>query len=350
MSRARSRTSRPRRHRRAAVLALTAGLAVASAAAFAQTYIPREPGSTANTSDRPAPDTPIPSYYRESYRVYLKMKAAAHGGTRYTRASYATMPDWSGLWQRDPREGVKFDPKQTGNPFQPLGPVTADLTPRYRAAFEERLHQVAGGNEWDQLSDCLPAGYPRWLVEPFLREIVVTPSETWWLTEQESEVRRIYTDGRGHVPDEAARSLWEGDSIGFWDGQTLVVHTIRLMHGEYQRVQPDHSDQVSTVERIRMIDPNTMEDDVTLWDPKGLLEPWHVVDHYKRVTAPGERIDMWSCESNNNVVRTPSGGSQFILPGETLTIKRSYREPDTFYLTEAQKKLFAGDEAQGNSK
>jgi hypothetical protein len=59
---------------------------------------------------------------------------------------------------------------------------------------------------------------------------------------------------------------------------------------------------------------------------------------------------MWSCESNNNVVRTPSGGSQFILPGETLTVKRSYREPDTFYLTEAQKKLFAGDEAEGNSK
>ncbi|MGH8218121.1 MAG: hypothetical protein ACREUT_06090 [Steroidobacteraceae bacterium] len=278
------------------------------------------------------------------------MKADAHGGTHYTRASYSEMPDWSGIWQRAPREGVKFDPKQTGNPFQPLGPITADLTPRYRAAFEERLREVAAGNEWDQLSDCLPAGYPRWLVEPFLREFIVTPSETWLATEQESEVRRVYTDGRGHVPDEAARPLWEGDSIGFWGGQTLVVHTIRLMHGEYQRVQPDHSNEVSTVERIRMIDHNTIEDDVTVWDPKGLLKPWHVVDHYTRVTTPGERIDMWSCESNNNVVRTPSGGSQFILPGETLTIKRSYREPDTFYLSAPQKKLFAGDEADGSSK
>ena len=55
---------------------------------------------------------------------------------------------------------------------------------------------------------------------------------------------------------------------------------------------------------------------------------------------------MWSCETNNNVVRTPTGGSQFILKGETVTIQRSYKDPDTFYLTEAQKKLFAEDEAE----
>jgi hypothetical protein len=344
------RSSRRKRCQRAAVLTLTASLAVASAAAFAQTYISREPGSTANTSDKPPADTPIPSYYQDSYRVYLKMKAEAHGGTHYSRATYARMPDWSGLWQRDPREGVKFDPKQTGSGYgQKLGPVTADLTPRYREAFEERLRQVAAGDEWDPLSDCLPAGYPRWLVEPFLREFIVTPSETWWITEQESEVRRIYTDGRGHVPDDAARPLWEGESIGFWDGQTLVVHTIRVIHGEYQRVQPDYSYQTSTVERIRMINHNTIEDDVTVWDPKGLRKPWHVIDHYTRVTSPGARIDMWSCESNNNVVRAPSGGSEFILPGETLTIKRSYREPYTFYLSEEQKKLFAGDAAAKHS-
>jgi hypothetical protein len=52
---------------------------------------------------------------------------------------------------------------------------------------------------------------------------------------------------------------------------------------------------------------------------------------------------MWSCDANNNVVRTPIGASQFILPGETVTVQRSYKEPDTFYLTDAQKKLFAGD-------
>jgi hypothetical protein len=192
----------------------------AAAAAAAQTYLPREPGSTANTWDKPAADTPIPSYYRESYQAYMKMKATANGGTEYRRATYEKMPDWSGIWTRDPSEGLKFDPRQTSKGFTP-GPTTADLTPRYKAALEEKLRQVAAGNEWDQLSDCLPAGYPRWLTEPFLREFILTPSETWWVNEQQSEARRIYTDGRGHIPDAEAQPLWDGDSIGFWDGQTL---------------------------------------------------------------------------------------------------------------------------------
>jgi hypothetical protein len=342
----RSRFCGPRVRRNATVALLASGLAVAAAA---QTSLPREPGSTANTSDKPAADTPIPSYYRDSYQAYLKMKASAHGGSAYRRTTYEKMPDWSGIWNREPSEGLKFDPKQTSKGFTP-GPTTADLTPRYKAALQEKLRQVAAGNEWDQLSDCLPAGYPRWLTEPFLREFILTPSETWWLNEQQSEARRIYTDGRGHIPDAEAQPLWDGDSIGFWDGQTLVVHTIRITHGEYQRSQPDYSSQASTVERIRQVDHDTIEDEVTVWDPKGLRTPWHVVMHYKRVNTAGSRIDMWSCETNNNVVRTPTGGSQFILKGETVTIQRSYKEPDTFYLTAAQKKLFAEDDALDAAK
>jgi hypothetical protein len=332
--------------RMASLVLLATGLAVA---ASAQPYLPREPGSTANSWDKPAADTPIPSYYHDSYQAYLKMKAAAKGGTEYRRATYEKMPDWSGLWSRDPSEGLKFDPKQTSKGFT-MGPTTADLTPRYKAALAEKLRQVAAGNEWDQLSDCLPAGYPRWLTEPFLREVIITPNETWWVNEQQSEARRIYTDGRGHIPDSEAQPLWDGDSIGFWDGQTLVAHTIRVTHGEYQRTQPDYSSQTSTVERIRQVDHDTLEDEVTVWDPKGLRTPWHVVVHFKRVNTPGSRIDMWSCETNNNVVRTPTGGSQFILRGETVTIKRSYKDPDTFYLTEAQKKLFAEDDAMDAAK
>ena len=342
--------SRHRRRGRTAVLAMAAVAAI-PLGALAQTYEPRTPDSTANTPDRPAPDTPIPSYYQQSYQAYLKAKADAHGGTQYTKTSYTKMPDWSGIWSRDLSKGLQFDTKQKGNGFSvPLGPITADLTPRYKAALDAKLREVAAGNEWDQLSDCLPAGYPRWLTEPFLKEFIVTPSQTWWINEQQSEARRIYTDGRGHIPEEAAQPLWTGDSIGFWDGQRLVVHTVRVNHGEYQRSQPDYSSQTSTLERIRMLDPDTIEDDVTVWDPKGLRTPWHVVFQFKRVTNAGARIDMWSCDANNNVVRTPTGGSQFILRGESITVTQKYKDPNTFYLTETQKKLFAEDEAEDQKK
>ncbi|MGZ5921979.1 MAG: hypothetical protein ACXWLT_09460 [Rhizomicrobium sp.] len=298
----------------------------------------------------PGPNTPIPKQFQESYNVYLKMKAAAHGGTQYTRADYAKMPDWSGIWTRGAapgkrNPGLKFDGDQPGDLSQ--GQVTAQLTPKFEEAYREKLKQVKLGNEWDQLSDCLPSGFPRWLTEPFLREYIVAPGETRLINEQQSEVRRIYTDGRGHVAEDEAKPLWTGDSIGFWDGDTLVVHTIRVTHGQYQRENPDYSESTSTVERIRMINPNLIQYDVTVWDPKGLKAPWHVMDYYSRVTVPGSRIDQWSCEQNNNVVRTKTGSSQFILPGETVDVKRTYRDPNTFYLTDAQKKAFA-DEINGN--
>lgn len=331
-------------------LALAAGLATLAPGAFAENTLSRQAGSTANSSDLPPAETPIPNYYQPSYAVYLRMKARAEGGTRYTRATYGKMPDWSGVWTRDYSRNPRPDFGRKGSALNALGPIASDLTPRYRAAFDEKLRQVAAGNEWDALSDCLPAGYPRWLSEPFLREFIVTPDETWWINEQESEARHIYTDGRGHIPAAAAPLLWDGDSIGFWDDQTLVVHTIRVIHGQYQRSQPDYSYQTSTLERIHMVDHDTIADELTVWDPKGLIKPWRVVMLYKRVTEPGSRIDTWSCETNNNVIESATGGSQFILPGESVTITRTYRDPNTFYLTAEQKKLFAQDESEDKAK
>ena len=96
-----------------------------------------------------------------------------------------------------------------------------------------------------------------------------------------------------------------------------MVHTIRVKPGQYQRSQPDYSDKASVVERLRKVNADTIEDQVTVWDPEGLTKPWHVVNNYVRVKTPGARIDMWSCEENNNVVKTDNGASTFVLPGET---------------------------------
>ena len=312
----------------------------------------------------PAADTPVEPWYQESYQAWLQMKAKAHGGTRWTRADYARMPDWSGVWTRvggfnwnsppvtDPRAGgigpeaaqLMLDHCAS---FPCKGWLEADLTPAYALRYRQKLTAVAHGFEWDQLSDCLPSGYPRFLLNPFFRELIVTPNETWFSQETEGEFRRIYTDGRGHVAADDAHQLWEGDSIGFWDGDTLVVHTIRMKAEELQRNMPSVSEQVSTVERIRMIDPNTIEDVATIYDPKVLRKPWTGVHHYVRVTSPGARLDMWSCEENNNVKPTENGASTFVLPGEP-----GYKDPENIQNLFVEKaiaygaKLMAEDEAK----
>jgi hypothetical protein len=285
-------------------------LALAAALLFAGSAMAPSPAAA---QAQPSWNTPIPAQFQDSWQAFLAMKAKA-------KPSPGPAPDWTGVWTRG-TGGLKFDPDQPGSPAE--GKITASLTAEADAKYRKKLADVGKNVEWDQLSFCLPAGFPRWLTEPFLREFIVTPKETWWINEQQSEARRIYTDGRGHVPDDEAFALWEGDSIGFWDGDTLVVHTIRVKPGQYQRSQPDYSDQTSTIERIRKINADTVEDQVTVWDPWGLKKPWRVVDHYARVKTPHVRIDMWSCEENNNVVKTSDGGSQFVLPGE-----KGYRDPN----------------------
>ena len=251
--------------------------------------------------------------YASSWDEYQAMRAAAHGGTRM---SWKTLPDWTGLWTHN--SGFNFDPGQKG--AQP----TAALTPEYQARFDQKIANIKKGIEWDPLSACLPAGYPRWILEPFLREYVLRPEEAWLILEQNAEIRRVYTDDRGHVPDDVAYPTWEGDSVGFWDGDTLVIHTNNLRGGQYQRLQPEYSDQATSVERMRRIDADTIEDVIDIYDPVALTRPWHVRHTYVRVKTPDLRINHWSCEENNNVVKTDAGSSTFVLPGD-----KGYKDPTT---------------------
>ena len=276
-----------------------AALAVCPAAALPALFHHKAPAASAGWT------------YSSSWEEYQAMQAAAHG----TRTTWRNLPDWTGLWSHD--GGFVFDTAQKG----PLAP--APLTPEYLKRYQQKLANIRAGIEWDPLSACLPAGYPRWLLEPFLREYILRPEEAWLMTEQQDEIRRVYTDGRGHVPDDEAYPLWEGDSVGFWDGDTLVIHTNNLKAGPYQRLQPDHSDKVSSVERMRKIGPDLIEDIVDVYDPEGLTRSWHVRHAYSRVTTPNLRINHWSCEENNNVVKTDNGTSTFVLPGE-----KGYRDPN----------------------
>jgi hypothetical protein len=256
------------------------------------------------------------SHYKTSWELFQAMKAQAHGGTKKT---FAQLPDWTGLWTRDFSHGLAFDGNQKDQET-----TTAVLTPEYKKRHDKKVSDFhTKGVEWDQLSYCLPAGFPRWVSEPFLREFVLRPERALLINEMVNEIRRVYTDGSGHIPDDEAYPLWEGDSIGFWDGDTLVVHTNNLKPGQYQRLQPDYSDKVTTVERWRKVNPDLIEDALDIYDPEGLAQPWHVVQHYDRVKTPGLRVAYWSCEENNNVVKTPDGSTQFNLPGEP-----GYKDPN----------------------
>ena len=295
---------------------------------------------------QPGPATPVPAWAAQSYKVFMDMKAKAKPGP----ADANHMPDWSGLWTLDGAHGLVWDadivrearglgPKVAKQildhcwqgdkaNFPCKGYLNGDLTPENAQRYRQKLVAVTNDVEWDTLSDCLPPGFPRGaLINPFGRELIVTPKETWMTSQTLNDIRRIYTDGRGHVPESEAAPLWDGDSIGFWDGDTLVVHTMYLVnHVEMQRLQPDLSDKASLVERVRMTGPDTIEDEATIWDPVSLKTPWKALIKFVRMTDPHNHVNMYACDPN--VYQLPTGATDLIIPGQTVTINREYRDPE----------------------
>lgn len=239
--------------------------------------------------------------------LYEHLKKEAGGGQKPT---WRTVPDWTGIWTRE-ASPFFWDPDQGSTTARP----TAKLTPEHERLLEEKLDKIARGIEFDPLSHCEPAGMPRWIVEPFLKEFVVTPQQVWLINEMQNEIRRVYTDGRDHPSEADAYPLWEGDSIGFWDGDKLVIHTSQMRAGQYQRIQPFYTEQVETVEIWQKTDPTTMIVHVWAFDPPALAEPWYTKQVYKKLSNDDKalRIRYWNCgENQNNVVeQTETGTSDF---------------------------------------
>jgi hypothetical protein len=117
------------------------------------------------------------------------------------------------------------------------------------------------------------------------------------------------------LPEADRYPLYNGDSIGFWDDQRLVIHTNQLTSGQYQRTQPEYTEQVETVEIWEKADDRNLVAHVWVYDPPSLAEPWYVKQTYTKLSNEDKslRIRYWDCgeNQNNTVIQTDDGSSQF---------------------------------------
>ncbi len=262
---------------------------------------------------------PPPQNFTTSTEHYQYLFRLHKGGTRHT---YESVPKWEGLWSAAGNTSTGLFVKGGG-----LGGggeiIPGVLTPAYEAAFKMRRSL---GAEYDRLTACEPAGYPRWLLEPYVREFVNTPSQSWWANDLANDTRRIYIN-QGHANVDGTHSP-EGDSIGFWVDDMLIVHTVAIYPNDYFRGQPPTSNQFESVEVWRMVPlangERRLSVNVTFYDKLSLARPLTATYTFRRNTALEEsnyRIRHWECESNENtfLVVDEKGrpGTQFRLPGET---------------------------------
>jgi hypothetical protein len=193
-------------------------------------------------------------------------------------------PDFTGIWTPD--RTFIYDISTSLKPGEEL-PIQP---------WAERLTKEHMSKD-DPEANCLPAGVPR--MAPYPWKIVQTPKLIIFLYEGNIHTyRQIFMDGRPHPAD--PEPTWYGDSIGKWDGDTLVVDSVGFNDKFwFDFAGHPHTDKLHVVERYKRPDSAHLDYDVTIEDPGAYTKPF--VMHGHSAIAPGEIME-YVCNENNQDV------------------------------------------------
>jgi hypothetical protein len=170
-------------------------------------------------------------------------------------------PDLSGYWGPPPQTRML------------VADASSESSPVYKPEHEKKVEDLKKNSaSEDPVRRCQPAGVPR-MGPPW--EIVQIPSTIYFIYGDVREglrTRVIPIDGRPHDAEIDARPM--GDSVGRWDGDTLVVDVIKLDDATWiDRTGPFHDEKLHVVERLTR-KGDTLKYEVTVDDPPVLAKPW----------------------------------------------------------------------------
>ena len=161
---------------------------------------------------------------------------------------------------------------------------------------KDNAEVLAGKFAFTPHSFCMPAGVPGFHLYGFQPlYFVQAPKEVVMIYSNDQQVRHVYLD----VPHSAdVKPSWYGESVGRYEGDTLVVDTIGLNDKTFvDNFRTPHTDKLHVVERFRLVDGGkAMQVNITFDDPDAFNTPWSVVQRYDRIQRPmNEEI----CAENN---------------------------------------------------
>ena len=187
--------------------------------------------------------------------------------------------DLSGFWNKGPHSN-------TSAPIEPLPFTAAGLK-----AFNEVAELI------DPTGHCIFPGIPRMNSSPYPMEIIQLPDRVLFLYEYMHNFRVIWTDGRQHRPTWPTTLM--GDSVGRWEGDTLVIDTVNLSGKTWLDSHGNrHSDELRVIERWRRISANELWYEATIDDPKFYTEPW--TTGWVMLLGPPEwELMEYACTDNN---------------------------------------------------
>jgi hypothetical protein len=236
---------------------------------------------------------------REHYEALMAAAKAKGGPTVYTKT---TTPDWDGYYTRDlaaERGGEWLSGSVNQTPT-----ILSLLTPEYQKRMVQMNYHESVNNspQWNA-SFCYPEGFLRWWIQAGGGFTLSTNvSQYQFLAGTADNFLRQVMIGRQHalkVPQ------WYGETVGFWDGTTLVAWTANVQGWTLTHSMFDFSDSMETIETWK---PTTdasgklaLDHEVVFYDPVAFVEPLHANYRYVRqegLDNPERRYTYLACLSN----------------------------------------------------
>ena len=198
--------------------------------------------------------------------------------SRQTEAAkpQGSQPDFSGIWLGKGVQSLSLSDPMGKKPPGSEGDIS------YTAWGLEKIKSAkpsTGPNQTFVNTNDLalkfadPDGYPRAIIHPMRFKIVQTPDFVYFLYEYDQAWRPVALNAKhSEDPD----PTWFGESVGKWEGDTLVVDAIGFNDRAWlDPIGHPRSEQMHLVERWRRVDHDTLVDDLTFDDPMAYTKPWN---------------------------------------------------------------------------
>jgi len=239
---------------------------------------------------------------KEHYMAMLDAAKAKGGPTVYTKA---TVPDWDGYYTRDTQAdhgsewiwGVSQAPT-----------VLSVLTPEYQKRMVQLIYHEAVTNapQWNA-SFCYPEGFIRWWAQPSQAGNFQLTMTTWNVQFMsgiaDNFLRQVMVGKEKHVQQVLQ---WYGETIGFWDGTTLVTWTANIQGWTLTHSMFESSDKMETVETFKPAYDASgkfigLDHEAIFYDPEAFVAPVRASYRFARRATPEDpnrRYTYIECLSN----------------------------------------------------
>ena len=239
---------------------------------------------------------------KEHYDALLAQAKAKGGPTVYTRQN--PPPDWDGWYARAPEDA---NTQWIWGTINQTPTILSLLTPEYQKRMVQmNYHEgVTNAPQWEA-SFCYPEGYMRWWAQASGAgnfQLIASPTQVQMISGTAANFLRQVLIGRSHVQQVPQ---WYGETVGFWDGTTLVAWTANVQGWTLSHSMFEFSNALETID---IFTPRVdaagnfagFTNDTTFYDPEAFVQPLHNVMRFNRQTRlddASRRYTYIECLSN----------------------------------------------------